>query len=183
MAASFTRFFAAVLILVSASVSDAQDLQPTLNQQSVNEMLRLFRGARDFQKKLSGSLINPDVFDSFEIENVVFVNLVSDLPSADEAVTDLSKMISVDRAAIHAKPGPEIESLIELMLHRPHEPFLDEVCLSKHGESGFLWKGRGADACDDCDQGLFCRTSRKRAIIAATSISRSIACGHSNLVS
>jgi hypothetical protein len=96
--------------------------------------------AQDFWVTRTDSLADEDVLDAFPIGNVVFVYRNTALPSADKAVRDLSKIISVDRAGVHGKPSDEDHALIDSMLGFPHTPHLRQLSAIDWGESGFIWE-------------------------------------------
>lgn len=80
-----------------------------------------------------------DVLDAYSIGNVCFVVRRSQLPMDDEVCKDVSKVLPVDRAVIHARPGFDQQLLINQLLGQPHRLRLDSICLVDHGDAGFVW--------------------------------------------
>lgn len=80
------------------------------------------------------------VLDAFPIGDVVFVYRRSELPSGDNAVADLSKIIPAHRAEIHGRPGPDVSSLINQMLGTPHTTHVESLSAINYGDSGYVWK-------------------------------------------
>lgn len=89
--------------------------------------------------KIDG-LVETDYFDAFCIGSVAHVFWNTSLPDTRSAVEELSKIISVDRAAIHSAPDESNRSLINLMFG--YETRFSEEAISavNYGDSGYIWK-------------------------------------------
>ena len=85
-------------------------------------------------------LADVDVLDAFPIGDVVFVHRGSGLPSDEKAVTDLSKIIPVNRAEIHGRPGQAVLMLIDQVLGDPHALHVKNLSAINYASSGYVWK-------------------------------------------
>ena len=90
----------------------------------------------------SEDLLQDDhVLDAYSLGRIVFVYRRSSLPSPETAVTDLSKLISVDRAAEHGKPDQlMLRQLNSPLMGIELKPELNEATAVNCGDRGFFWR-------------------------------------------
>lgn len=82
-----------------------------------------------------------DLFDAYSLGQIVYVYRESSFPTLESAVTDLEKLISVDRAAEHGKPDTlMLQQLESRLMGIELSPRLDEAAAMNRGDCGFLWK-------------------------------------------
>lgn len=85
-------------------------------------------------------LFDKDVFDGFATGDAVYVYRAVKLPANEKAVKDLTKMLPVDRAALHGVPGKLQDELTDAMLGMETTTSLQSVSAESYGDLGFLWK-------------------------------------------
>jgi hypothetical protein len=85
-------------------------------------------------------LADSDYFDAFCIGNVAHIFCNSSLPESGKAVTNLAKIIAVDRAAIHSAPDSSTRALIDLMFDFRTKFSEESVSAVNYGDSGYIWR-------------------------------------------
>lgn len=85
-------------------------------------------------------LADADYFDAFCIGNVAHIFWNSSLPESGNAVTNLAKLIAVDRAAIHSAPDSSTRALIDLMFGYETRFSEESVSAVNYGDSGYIWR-------------------------------------------
>lgn len=82
-----------------------------------------------------------DVLDAYSLGHIVFVYRKRSLPTPEAAVTDLTKIISVDRAVEHGKPDKVLLNQLQSPLFGMElTPSLDEATAVSRGDQGFFWR-------------------------------------------
>lgn len=96
--------------------------------------------SQDFASRQIDGLVDADFFDGFATGDAVYIYRTSGLPAHENAVDDLTKMLPVDRAALHGVPGRLNCELIDAMLGMKTTTSLTSIAVENFGDSGFLWK-------------------------------------------
>jgi len=96
--------------------------------------------SQDLASRQINGLLDVDFFDAFSVGDTVYIYRTSGLPALKNAVNDLTKLITVDRAALHGVPGKIDCELMDVMLELKTRTSLHSVAAEIFGNSGFLWK-------------------------------------------
>ncbi len=96
--------------------------------------------SQDLASRQIDGLFDADFFDGFATGDAVYIYRTPGLPAHENAVDDLTKMLPVDRAALHGVPGRLNDELIGAMLGMRTTTSLTSVAAENFGDSGFLWK-------------------------------------------
>lgn len=107
-------------------------------------IILLFSGGSLYAQSLGFSsvdgLADHDFFEAFSVGDAVYIYRNSRLPEPENAIAELSKIISVDRAAIHGAPSKSDRAIINQMMGFETELSVQSVCATDFGEGGFLWR-------------------------------------------